>query len=152
LFESGVVANFAASRLALKTDRRLRVFSETCYLSLDFHRSTGVAITRDANLDVLALAKDKNLEDLGQMANLDFGKMVKVEPLAIVERDPLRTELEMFLDCVRNGGTPPVTAADGLAAVRLAAQIVESLSSHAWDGEGGARVGLSAKIFQETPD
>jgi predicted dehydrogenase len=151
-FRGGAVANLTSSRLALKTERKLRVFSETAYVSLDYQKKMGIAVTRDKNLDILRMARERDLQDLSQMAGMDFGKMVKVEPLAIVERDPLRTELEMFLDCVRNGGTPPVTAADGLAAVRLAAQIVESLSSHAWDGEGGARVGLSAKIFQETPD
>ena len=54
---------------------------------------------------------------------------------------------EAFLDCVRTRKQPPVSAADGLAAVRLATQIVESLSAHRWDGEAGARVGLEADIF-----
>ena len=133
LFESGVVANFAASRLALKTDRRLRVFSETSYLSLDFHRSTGVVITRDANLDILAMAKDKNLEDLGQMANLDFGKMVKVEPLVLDDVEPLRAELESFLHSVQTQTAPKVTAEDGVAAVRLASRIVEAIKAHRWN-------------------
>jgi predicted dehydrogenase len=72
--------------------------------------------------------------------------MVHVEPLQIDDRDPLRSELEAFLDCVRTGARPPVSAEDGLAAVRLAEQIVDSLKSHLWDGEGGARVGLEADI------
>jgi predicted dehydrogenase len=131
-FENGAVANLVASRLALKTDRRIRVFSETAYLSVDYQSKSGIAVTRDANLDILALAKDKNLDDLSQMANLDFGKMVKVEPLRVDDVEPLRAELEAFLESVRTGTPPAVTAEDGAAAVRLAAEIVEAVNSHKW--------------------
>lgn len=131
-FASGAVANLVASRLALKTDRRIRVFSETAYLSVDYQSKSGIVVTRDANLDILALAKDKNLDDLSQMANLDFGKMVKVEPLQVDDVEPLRAELEAFLESVRTGSPPPVTAEDGLAAVRLAADIVSAVNSHEW--------------------
>ncbi len=131
-FASGAVANLVASRLALKTDRRIRVFSETAYLSVDYQRKSGIAVTRDANLDILALARDKNVEDLSQMANLDFGKLVKVEPLQVDDVEPLRAELEAFLASVQTGSAPAVTAEDGAAAVRLAAQIVEAVQSHQW--------------------
>ncbi len=131
-FENGAVANLVASRLALKTDRRIRVFCDTAYLSLDFQRKSGVAINRDANLDIISLAKDKNLDDLAQLANLDFGKMVNVEPLVIDDVEPLRAELESFLDSVHKGTPPAVSAEDGVAAVRLASQIVDAINAHDW--------------------
>ena len=138
VFENGAVANLVASRLALKTDRRLRIFSETAYVSLDYQRQNGVVITRDANLDILALAKQANVEDLSQMADLDFGKMVKVEPLVVDDVEPLRAEIEAFLDSVRcgtgvspvgSGASPVATAEDGAAAVRLATAISEAVQS-----------------------
>jgi len=138
VFKNGAVANMAASRLALKTDRRLRVFSETAYLSVDFQRKTGVAITRDANLDILSLAKDKDIDDLSQMANIDFGELVKVEPLIVDDVEPLRAEIEAFLDSVATGKPPIVTAEDGVAAVKLANDIVSALHAHQWEGEAGA--------------
>ncbi len=131
-FENGAVANVVASRLALKTDRRLRVFSETAYLSLDYAAKSGVAVTKDANLDILSLARDKNLEDLGQMAHLDFGEMLNVEPLVVDDLEPLKVELESFLQSVTEGTLPAVSAEDGAAAVRLAADIVKSIESHSW--------------------
>jgi predicted dehydrogenase len=146
-FRGGAVANLTASRLALKTERKLRVFAEKAYVSLDYQKKIGVAITLDQNLDVLKLARERNLEDLSQVAGLDFGKLVHVEPLQIDDQDPLRAELESFLDSVRTGRTPLVSAADGLAAVRLAEQIVACVAEHRWDGEGSARVGLTADIF-----
>ncbi len=132
VFQNGAVASLVASRLAMKTDRRLRVFSETAYLSLDYQRKSGVAITRDANLDVLSLAKDKRLEDLAELADVDFGQMVKVEPLVMDEVEPLRAELESFLESVRTNTPPAVSAEDGVDAVRLASDIVAAIQSHRW--------------------
>jgi predicted dehydrogenase len=146
-FAAGAVANLTASRLALKTERKLRVFSERAYVSLDYQKRVGIAITLDKNLDVLKLARERNVDDLSQMAGTDFGKMVHVEPLTIEDKDPLEDELETFLDCVRHRKRPPVSAADGVAAIRLAEQIVASVKSHAWDGDTGGRVGLQADII-----
>ena len=137
VFENGAVANLVASRLALKTDRRLRVFSETAYLSLDYQRKSGIAIKRDANLDVIGMARDANLEDLSQMAGLDFGKMIKVEPLVVDDVEPLKAELEAFLQSVRTGEPPAVTAEDGAAAVRLATDIVKTIQPHVLDARPG---------------
>jgi predicted dehydrogenase len=131
-FAGGAVASLTASRLALKTDRRLRAFAETAYVSLDYQKKAGVAITRDRNLDILKLAREKNLTDLSQVAGLDFGKMVHVEPLQIESRDALATELDAFVAAVRNRTAPPVTADDGVAAVRVATAIVSALNAHGW--------------------
>lgn len=145
-FRGGAVANLTASRLALKTERKLRVFAEKAYVSLDYQKKVGIAITLDKNLDVLKMARERNIEDLSQMAGLDYGKLVRVEPLQIDDQDPLRSELESFLQCVRTRARPPVSAEDGVAAVRLAEQIVQSLAEHRWDGDAGDRVGLAADI------
>ncbi len=132
VFENGAVASLVASRLALKTDRRLRVFSETAYCSLDYQKKSGVVITRDANLDILSMAKDGKFESLSDMANLDFGQMINVEPLIVDDVEPLRAELESFLESVRTGRPPTITAEDGVEAVRLATDIIAAIQSHSW--------------------
>ena len=132
VFENGAVASLVASRLALKTDRRLRVFSETAYLSLDYQKKSGIAITRDANLDILSMARDGKFETLSDMANADFGSMINVEPLIVDDVEPLRAELESFLESVRTGKAPAITAEDGVEAVRLATDIVQAIQSHRW--------------------
>ncbi len=146
-FRGGAVANLTASRLALKTERKLRVFCEHAYVSLDYQKKVGIAITLDRNLDVLKLARERDIEDLSQMAGLDFGQLVHVEPLQIDDQDPLRAEHTAFLDSVCRGTRPPVSAEDGVAAVELAERIVASLAAHRWDGAAGDRVGLQADIF-----
>jgi len=150
-FAGGCVANLTASRLALKTERKIRVFSEQAYLSLDYQKKTGIAIKKDANLDVLKLAQDKDFEDLSQMQGVDFGSLVKVEPLQIDDTEPLRAELQAFLHSVRTGQPPPVTAEDGLAAVELATEIVASLQQHQWDGTPAGRIGPREPMVAPEP-
>ncbi len=46
--------------------------------------------------------------------------------IRVDKAEPLRLELEAFIDAVRRGVAPPVTAADGLAALEIASLLVES--------------------------
>jgi predicted dehydrogenase len=131
-FANNCVATLTASRLALKTERKIRVFSESAYLSVDYQKKSGVAIKLDANLDVLKLAREHNLEDLSQMGQLDFGKMVKVEPLVVNDVEPLRAELQAFIEAVQGKRPVAVSAEDGMAAVQLAADIVTEIKRHPW--------------------
>lgn len=146
-FRGGPVATLTASRLALKTERKLRVFDESAYISLDYQKRVGIAVQRDKNVDVIKFARERNLDDLSQISAADYVKLVKVEPLLVQEKDALADELATFVDCVRNRAPSPVSADDGVAAVRLAEQIVASIQQHRWDGDAGQRVGLQADIF-----
>ncbi len=131
-FSNGCVVNLTASRLALKTERKIRIFEPDAYLSMDYGRKTGIAITKDSNLDLLKLARERDFKDLSQMANFDFGSMVNVEPLEVDDTvEPLKAEIESFLSAVRTESAPAVTGEDGAAAVELAERIVESIRSQA---------------------
>ena len=52
-FTNGCVANLTASRLALKTERKLRVFSPDAYVSLDYQKKYGIVVRRSGNLDAV---------------------------------------------------------------------------------------------------
>ena len=131
-FANGVVANLIASRLALKTDRRIRVFCPTAYLSMDYRSKSGIAIKLADNLDLIRIAKERNFEDLSQMAAMDFGSMLKIEPLSVDAVEPLRAEISAFLDSVRTGRDRGVTAEEGFAAVELAERITQAIQSQDW--------------------
>jgi predicted dehydrogenase len=128
-FQSGCVANMTASRLALKTERKLRVFSRDAYVSLDYQKRYGIVARRSGNLqairDAVARIRSGEVEDLTQ---LDFADLVQVEELAIDDTEPLRAELESFLHSVRTGAPPQVPIEDGAAAVRAALQIVDAIA------------------------
>jgi len=137
-FDGGAVVNMTASRLALKTERKIRVFCPTAYLSMDYQRKSGIAIKLADNLDLIRMAKERNFEDLSQMKDVDFGAMVNIEPLMVDDVEPLRAEIEAFLASVRTGGAAAVSAEEGYAAVDMAQRITESIRQQAW-GRGLTR-------------
>jgi len=131
-FSGQTVANLTASRLALKTERKIRVFCPTAYLSMDYQKKSGIAIKLADNVDLIRMARERNFEDLSQFANLDFGSMLKIEPLVVDDVEPLRMEIESFVESVRTGQSKGVTAEEGLAAVELAEQITRTIRDQAW--------------------
>ena len=83
---------------------------------------------RSGNLDairsVVARIRSGEIQDLSE---LNFKELVHVEELAIDDVEPLRAELESFVNAARSHSTPLVTAEDGLAAVETAARIVQAI-------------------------
>jgi predicted dehydrogenase len=126
-FENGCVANLTASRLALKTERKLRVFSPEAYISIDYQKKYGIVARKTENLtairDTVTRIRAGDIEDLSQ---IDFTELVNVEELQIDDIEPLRAELDSFIDAVRGKSKPVVTAEDGVAAVELAQRIVDA--------------------------
>ncbi len=131
-FGDATVVNLTASRLALKTERKIRVFSPTGYLSMDYQKKSGVAIKLADNLDLIRMAKERNFEDLSQMQQFDFGSMVKIEPLVVDDVEPLRAEIESFLDSTRTRSATAVSAEDGCAAVEMAERITDAVREQDW--------------------
>ncbi len=131
-FGEHAAVNLTASRLALKTERRIRVFAPTGYLSMDYQKKSGVAIKLDDNLDLIRMAKERDFEDLSEMQNLDFGAMVNVEPIEVDDVEPLRAEIESFLESVKTGSAAAVSAEDGYAAVEMAERITEAVREQDW--------------------
>lgn len=126
-FANGCVANLTASRLALKVERRLRVFSDDAYVSLDYQKKYGIVVKRSGNLealrDVVARLRRGEIEDLSQ---LDYREIVQVEELTIDDTEPARAQLDAFVAAL-DGAPVPVPGSDGLAAVELAERIVRAI-------------------------
>lgn len=135
-FANGCVANVTASRISLKTERRLRVFSSDAYVSIDYQKRYGMVARRSGNLDAIrgtvAKIRSGEIKDLSQVK---YDEIVQIEELQIDDIEPLRAELDSFLAAVRNGTTPEVTVDHGLAAVEVATRIVESIQPEALSGE-----------------
>jgi predicted dehydrogenase len=129
-FDNGCVANLTASRLALKTERKLRVFSSDAYVSIDYQKKYGIVARRSENLnairDAVAKIRAGEIEDL---SDLNYAELVHVEELQIDDIEPLRAELESFIQCVTTGSPPEVSADDGLAAVETATRIVAAMAT-----------------------
>ena len=130
-FENGCVANLTASRLATKTERKLRLFSHDGYVSIDYQKKYGIVVRRTGNVDAIqetvAKIRSGEIEDLSQ---LNFADLVNIEELQIDDVEPLRAELDSFIDAVTGVAPAPVTGEDGLAAVELAEQIVAAMQNN----------------------
>lgn len=119
------VANVTASRLAMKTERKIRIISDEHYVSADFGSRSGTVVTKTANRAQLETVRAQ-LRDGEDLSSLNYLELVNVSPLAIGADDPLTLQARDFLDAVRKGRRPEVDAEAGLAAVRTAERIVQT--------------------------
>ncbi len=90
-FANGCVANATASRVSMKTERKLRVFEDDAYLSIDLQQKILTLIQKRAG-PVAAGQLPVSIEE----HNFDAG-------------DALKAEIESFLDCIRTGRAPVVS-------------------------------------------
>ena len=109
-FANGCVANATASRVSMKTERKLRVFVDDAYLSLDLQQKILTVIRRRAAND-----PPGPLPAVIEEQNLDQG-------------DALKAEIESFLECIRAGRAPVVSGEAGLRALETAMRITEQVT------------------------
>jgi predicted dehydrogenase len=133
-FDNGCVANITASRLALKTERKVRLFSRQAYLSLDYFKKEGIVIKAAPNVDVVNWIRQQQQNESFDFANVNWPDMLHIEQLDIEDGEPLRLEQQAFLKAVADKDSQPeVTAEDALAAMQCAEMILESARNHKWD-------------------
>lgn len=143
VFADGCVANLTSSRLALKTERKLRVFSEDAYISLDYQKRNGLVIRKSGNADALRQVRTQ-LAAGADLSDLDYSQLIHVDELRMDlpegEHDPLTAQLASFVGAVRDGRPPEVDANAGHAAVNVAQQVIQSVHAHNWEGFAEPRV------------
>jgi predicted dehydrogenase len=135
-FENGCIANFTASRVSTERVRKLRFFQPHQYLSLDFARQDllMIDVTAAAGMDMAKLAM---LAQIAQQAGSHPSAGLSLKKIPVEPGEPLRLEIESFLNTVRGRGVPVVSGEDGRAALALALEINEAIMVHA------KRTGLS---------
>lgn len=108
-FENGCVANATASRVSLKTERKLRVFEDDAYLSVDLHQKV-----------LTAIRKADGVVPEGMPP-------VSIEEQSFEPGDALKDEIAAFLHSVSTRQAPLVSGADALLALQVAVQITEQV-------------------------
>jgi predicted dehydrogenase len=128
-FENGCVANFTASRVSTERVRKMRFFQPHQYLSLDFARQDLLVIdvADVAKLAAMASAAGASSGGLGDHPSAGLS----LRKVSVAAGEPLRLEIEAFLEAMRTHGQPVVTAGDGRAALALALEINASIAEHA---------------------
>ncbi len=111
-FANGCVANTTASRVSMKTERKLRIFEDAAYISLDLQQK------------ILTLIRKRDgVPQPGQLP-------VSIEEANLEQGDALKSEIESFLDCIRNNKRPIVSGEDGLRALETAIRITEQVHAN----------------------
>ena len=105
-FPGGCVANLTASRVSTERVRKLRVFQPHQYISLDYERQQAAAFTVSEN------------------------QRIGFENLIVEKQEPLRLEVESFLDSVLTRQPPRVSGRDGLRALDTALDILDKIEEH----------------------
>lgn len=109
-FENGAVANLTASRVSTEKVRKFRFFQPYEYVSIDFSRR-----------DALAVRVDRD----GAAPEIGFRK------LPAAPGEPLRAELEAFIESVRTRRPPLVGGREGREALALAERVMSAIEEHA---------------------
>jgi len=133
-FESGCVANVTASRVSFKSLRRTRIFSNDCFVSLDYEKKYALLAKKSPDLDLnrvdLSNIDPTRLDDLKRILMDD---LIQVQELKLDEYEPLFKELESFTESVRRGDEETaVPSSHGVRAIRLASDILTAVQSHQW--------------------
>jgi len=104
-FEGGCVANTTASRVSMKMERKLRMFQDDAYISIDLQQK------------ILTIVRKPAPDAKGPPGQ------VAIEERSYEQGDALKLEIEAFLHSIREGLPPVVSGEDGLQALETAIRI-----------------------------
>lgn len=110
-FASGCVANVTASRISAKEMRKIRVFQQDAYLSIDFASQQAEIYRKQA------------------AGNADGSPQITYDQIDITQGDALQKEIISFLDAVRHRKVPAVPGEAGRNALQVALEIVEQIEA-----------------------
>ncbi|MDB6041329.1 MAG: Oxidoreductase domain protein [Verrucomicrobiales bacterium] len=132
-FANGCVANLTASRVSPERMRKIRVFSggaNTSYVSLDYRAQEGFIyrIARDDEEESSLLKKLLSARDSTIVSEFG-GKRVVREPVPLEKDEPLKLELQSFINCVSARNTPVVSGESAKLALDLAFEITRQIQS-----------------------
>lgn len=134
-FANGCIANFTASRVSTERVRKLRFFQPHQYLSLDFARQDllMIDVTATAGLDDAQLAAmiERHSKPEAEGAPKHPTAGLSLSKIAVEAGEPLRLELEAFLNSVRTRQRPVVDGMAGRRALALALEVNGAIAEHA---------------------
>lgn len=105
-FPGGCIANLTASRVSTERVRKLRLFQPHQYVSLDYQKQEAAVFT------------------------VSEQKQIGFQLLPVTKDEPLKLELESFLEAVRSRSRPLVSGAEGLRALDVALAILAKIEAH----------------------
>jgi predicted dehydrogenase len=102
-FDNGCIANITSSRISPERMRKIRVFQEDAYLSLDYQNQSGEIYRR-------------------------LGGRITRDRVEIERGEPLNRQLSSFIECASTGREPRVSGFQAAAALELAVEITRRMT------------------------
>jgi len=132
-FATGAVANITASRVGMEKIRKMRFFQPHDYVAVDY-------AAHHASISSLAPPPDPASARPG----------VQLRLLDIADVEPLRAEIETFLEAAAANAPPPITGADGRRALALALRVLDCIHEHT--ANAGLHAALAARANFKSAD
>jgi predicted dehydrogenase len=133
-FTNGCVANLTVSRISPERLRKIRVFSggaTTSYISLDYRAQEGFIYRIARNDEAESSLFKKLLHSKESTIVSEFaGRRIVREPVPIAREEPLKLELEHFVECVQQQQTPRVSGESAKRALDLALEITRQIEQN----------------------
>ena len=121
VFENGAVVNITASRISLKNMRKMRVFQEDAYISLDF---------LEKRSEVVRLHDHDHKNQFMGIETQKGRKFIELMAPESIPNNAIEMELRSFVDSVLTTTPPKVGHHEGKKAIELACQIIDSIQNH----------------------
>jgi len=121
-FDNGCVANLTASRISVKQMRKMRIFQQNAYISMDFLKKKAQMFSlfeqQNSSGSRFPIYTGSNYTD----------KFVEMEETDVKMSNAIKNELELFANSILNGTEPEVGVIDGFRAIRTANEILEKVN------------------------
>jgi len=119
-FENGCVANLTASRISVKQMRKLRLFQENEYISLDF-------LKKESQIIKLEPLAEGEISESMTIETAVGKKTIKFENPSIIENNAIEEELKDFYNSIKNDNSVSVSVGAGVKALELAYLIASKI-------------------------
>ncbi len=130
-FENGCVANITASRVSFEPMRKIRLFSEDSYISLDYQKQEAMIYKKSPKLTLKSInVEDKDVSTIKDLKSFVFGDLLKIERIKMDNQEPLKKEIESFVNCIKNGENPVVSGEEGVNAIKTASIITGEIEKN----------------------
>ena len=115
LFENGCMANFISSRVTQEKIRTMSLSQKDAYVFLDFNEQD-VQIHRQASSDYFMTREE-----------LKYRQESLIERIFVHKGNPLKLEIEHFLDCAMKGAERRITAESELRSLKIALRVLDQI-------------------------
>lgn len=121
-FDNGCVANITASRISQKKMRKMRIFQNDAYISIDFSENKSEVFKLDES--------DKSGKVIGSIEKNGKNLNITYSNPKSLKLNAMKYEQNCFFDCIKNGTQPIVSLEDGIQALEVATEIIEKIEEN----------------------